>query len=131
MLSGSKKSSEKTAGSTSNNSPLNKESSKITYSRNSSKRRITPSGSELNPKYATDTTQNSERKGGQQMSINEKLESSLKRMELFTKNLLKKGREGQDEPRSGQMENFNTGKWCFWSDLLFCLCIMYLVVHFW
>ena len=60
--------------------------------------------------YMTDTTQHSDKKGKHKMSINDKLESSLKRMEIMTKNLLKKGREGLDEPRSGPLANFKTGK---------------------
>jgi hypothetical protein len=69
----------------------------ISYSRNSSKNKITSSEAELNKKYATDTTRNSDQK--YKLDISKKLESSLKKMELSTKNLLRKGRQNQGEIR--------------------------------
>lgn len=79
------------------------------HSRNSSKNNITSSENNYNKKYATDTTQNSDKKMQHKISINQKLESSLKRMEISTKNLLRKGRDIMDEPRGGVVSNFQTG----------------------
>jgi hypothetical protein len=67
----------------------------MTYSRNSSKNRNIASEAELNKKYATDTTRNSDKK--YKLDISKKLESSLKKMELSTKFLLEKGRKNHAE----------------------------------
>ena len=88
---------------------MSQNASPINYSGNSSNKKIILSGSELNKKYATDTTRNSDQKKQKQISINQKLESSLKRMEISTMNLLSKGREQIDEPRAG-VSNFKTSK---------------------
>lgn len=94
LLSGSKKSSEQNAGSISNSSPIR---AKGRYSTHSSRQKVQASEAELNKNYATDTTRNSEQK--QKLEISRRLESSLKKMEISTQNLLKKGRDRLDEPR--------------------------------
>lgn len=63
---------------------------------------------EMNKNYATDTTRNSDKK--QKLEISRRLESSLKQMEISTKNLLRKARERLDEPREGVPSHASTSQ---------------------